>query len=98
MFVHNVYFWLKPGLTEAERKQFEAGLHSLITIASVKQGWAGKPAATDRPIIDRTYSYGLVVVFEDAAAHDTYQIDPVHDAFRTLSHFWSQVRIYDFTT
>ena len=96
MFVHCVYFWLKPGITEAERKQFVAGATSLTKIKAVKQGWVGKPADTDRPIIDRSYSYGLVVAFDDLAGHDAYQVDPIHDAFRNLSHLWTQVKIYDF--
>src|SRR3989338_9574689 len=70
MFVHCVYFWLKPGITEAEKRQFLAGASSLTRIQSVRQGWVGKPAATDRPVIDRSYSYGLVVAFDDLAGHD----------------------------
>ena len=96
MFVHSVYFWLKPGLTAAEEQQFVRGAESLTKIGTVRHGWLGKPAATDRPVIDRTYSYGLVVVFDDAAGHDAYQADPVHDAFRDLHGLWTQVRIYDF--
>lgn len=99
MFVHCVYFWLRDDLTEAERRQFDDGVHSLTTIASVRHGFAGTPADTDRPIIDRSYTTGLVVVFDDRDAHDAYQDDPVHDDFRnTCSSFWTQVRIYDFET
>ena len=96
MFVHSVYFWLKPGITAAEEQLFFRGAESLTKIRSVRQGWVGKPAATDRPVIDRTYSYGLVVAFDDAAGHDAYQVDSVHDAFRGLHDLWTQVKIYDF--
>lgn len=98
MFVHTVYFWLKPDITEAEKAEFVKRLDAITKLSSVKHGWAGTPADTDRPVIDRTYSYGLAVVFDDAAGHDAYQVDPIHDAFRELHGLWTQVKIYDFET
>src|SRR2546423_5746782 len=96
MWVHSVYFWLKPEITDAEENEFLRGLQSLIRIQSVRHGWFGKSASTDRPVIDRSYSYGLVILFEDIAGHDTYQSDPDHVAFRGLHRFWTKVVIYDF--
>ena len=96
MFVHSVYFWLKPDLTEEQRAKFWEGVRSLTTIESVRQGFAGLPASTDRPIIDRSYSCALIVIFDDPAGHDAYQVDPVHDKFREeCAPFWSKVLIYD---
>ena len=98
MFVHCVYFWLRDDLTAEERQRFTQGLQSLTEIEGVKEGYVGTPASTDRPVIDRSYAYALVVVFEDQAAHDAYQEDEVHDAFRdTCAALWTDVRIYDFT-
>jgi len=96
MFVHSVYFWLKPDLTPEQIALFVERATALTTLPSVKHGWVGKPAATDRPVIDRSYSYGLVVVFDDEAGHDAYQVHPLHDAFRELHDFWTAVKIYDF--
>ena len=76
MFIHVVYFWLRDGLTEGEEAQFSAGVQSLLAIESVKHGWVGVAASTDRPIIDRSYSRALVVVFANEAGHDAYQVDP----------------------
>lgn len=96
MFVHSVYFWLRPDLTEAESKAFWEGVHSLTTIESVKWGFVGTPAATDRPVIDRSYSCKLVVAFDDVAGHDFYQEDPIHDRFRKeCAPYWTKVLIYD---
>jgi hypothetical protein len=96
MFVHAVYFWLKDDLTEAQKATFVNGVHSLTTIGSVTHGYVGVPAATDRPIIERSYSYAAVVVFKDEAAHDLYQVDPIHDRFRDeCGSFWRKVVIYD---
>ncbi len=97
MFVHSVYFWLKEGLSENEVQEFQKGLRSLLEIKSLKAGHIGTPAATDRPVIDTSYSFGLVTLFDDLAGHDQYQVDPIHDAFRdNCAKYWSQVRIYDF--
>ena len=98
-FVHCVFFWMKDDLTEEERASFEEGLSSLTRLDMVQDGYVGTPAATDRPIIDRSYSYALVLIFEDVTAQDAYQQDPDHDVFReSSSHLWKEVKIYDFQT
>jgi hypothetical protein len=95
-FVHAVYFWLRPDLTVQQRDAFVRGLQSLRAIETVRAGWIGVPAATDRPIIDRSYSYALTVVFADDAGHEAYQVHPVHDRFREeFGSFWTRVQIYD---
>ncbi len=96
MFVHAVYFRLRDGLPPADRDRFLAGLDSLRAIEDVHEGYIGVPASTDRPIIDRDYSYALVLVFADERAHDAYQVHPVHDRFRAeCSPCWDSVRIFD---
>lgn len=96
MFVHVVNFWLKKGLSPEEVKQFEEGVSTLGTIDGLVQFNVGKPAATDRPVIDRSYDYCLLTVFEDIAAHDHYQEVPVHLKFiADCGHLWEKVLIYD---
>ena len=96
MFVHSVYFWLKPGLGERQVAAFRGGLESLAKAPTVTALYVGTPAATDRPIIDRSYSFALTVVFHDKAAHDAYQTDPVHLAFvDQFGSCWDRVLIYD---
>lgn len=96
MFVHAVYFWLRKDLTAAERARFEAGVASLRAIDGVRQGYVGVPAPTDRPVIERGYSRALVLVFDDQAAHDAYQVHPTHDRFREeCGGLWTRVQIYD---
>lgn len=99
MFIHSVYFWLRPDLSPAERERFEAGVRSLRTIDTVEHGWIGIAAPTDRPVIERGYSKALVLVFADRAAHDVYQEHPVHDRFRAeCGDLWTTVRIFDCVT
>lgn len=97
MLVHSVYFWLKPKLTPAQRADFRRGVESLKTIKAVKKIYVGTPAATaQRPIIDHSYSVALTVVCKDVAAHDAYQVDPVHLAFvNSFKGYWTRVQIYD---
>lgn len=97
MLVHTVYFWLKPDLTAAQRADFRKGVESLGTIPSVAAVYVGTPAATtDRPVIDRSYSVALTVICKDVAAHDAYQVDPIHGRFiESFKTFWSKVQIYD---
>lgn len=96
MFVHAVYFWLKPELTQAQAAQFVELSSAMSKIPTVRHLWLGKPAATNRPVIDRSYSYALVCVFDDAAGEEAYQKHPIHDTFREkCGTFWSRVQIYD---
>ncbi len=96
MFVHAVYFWLRGDLADDDRARFVAGLRALRGIEGVRHGYIGVPAPTDRPVIERGYSYALVLVFDDAAAEESYQVHPVHDRFRDeCSALWTQVRIFD---
>lgn len=96
MLIHSVYFWLKPNLSDKEVNNFWDGVKSLLTISSLKSGYIGRPADTEkRAIIDDTYHCALITLFEDREAHDAYQVDAIHDKFRELSHLWERVQIYD---
>lgn len=96
MFLHTVLFWLREDLKAEELQKFEAGLQDLINIKSVKFKFIGKPASTRRPVIDWSYSYKLVVGFDDLAGHDFYQEAPSHLKFVSeCREFWTKVQIYD---
>ena len=97
MLVHTVYFWLKPELTAEQRAAFRGGVESLGGISSVEKIYVGTPAKTEkRPIIDDSYSVALTVLCRDVAAHDAYQVDPIHLAFvNQFKTFWTRVQIYD---
>lgn len=99
MFVHHVFFWLKEGLDSSEIQKFEETVKTLLSISHVKMGDVGKPASTNRPVIDTSYSYSLLLVFENEEKHDHYQVDPVHQNFiDTCASLWSKVLIYDSET
>ena len=96
MFVHSVYFWLKDDLSESQRQEFRLAVDSLLAIDSVECGFVGTPADTDRPIIDRSYSLALTLVFQDREGHDAYQTAQAHlDFVNRYGTWWRKVLIYD---
>lgn len=99
MFVHVVNFWLKKGLSEHEIQAFEIGVKSLAQIESIKDFNVGKPAKTERPVIDRSYDYCLLTTFEGEAGHDYYQTAPIHLEFiKNCAQYWDRILIYDSET
>jgi hypothetical protein len=96
MLTHHVLFWLKADTSEDQKKAFRAGLESLSGIETIKSIYIGTPAPIDRPVVDTTYTFSLVLVFEDLQGHDVYQVHPLHKTF--LDNFrglFEKVTIYD---
>jgi len=97
MFIHNVYFWLKGGLSDKDLTVLEEGLSSLLKISGVQGGHWGKPANTPRDVVDNSYTYALTVIFEDRERHDAYQEDKQHLRFiEQCSSMWLNVKVYDY--
>jgi len=97
MLAHSVYFWLKQETSDEQCRAFRAGLESLRGIPGVAGLYVGTPADTpDRPVVDRSYTFGLIAILEDLHAHDVYQTHPLHRAFlERFASYWSKVLIYD---
>jgi len=96
MFVHIVVFWLKEGISDEDKKYFEAEANKLLAITSVVHGWVGTPARTDRSKIDRSYAFLLTIVNNNYDQHMAYQTDPIHDTFKeNCTKFFEKVVIYD---
>jgi len=98
MFIHTVYFWLKPGTPAAARQQLiDDCVAYLGKVPTVRQLFAGLPANTPREVVDNSYGVGLTVVLDDVAGHDVYQEHPLHKEFiaRNKEH-WQRVQIYDY--
>lgn len=96
IFVHHVYFWLKnTGNVEDQQKLIE-GLQKLSSVATIKQFHIGKPADTNRGVIDSSYAVSWMLIFENDADQASYQTDPDHLKFvEVYSHLWSKVVVYD---
>jgi hypothetical protein len=100
MFIHTVYFWMKPSATDADRRKLAADcVEYLGKVPTVRQLWAGPPAQTPREVVDNSYGIGLTVVMDDKPGHEIYQTHPLHLEFikRNKEH-WDRVQIYDYLT
>ena len=96
MLVHHVLFWLKADTTEAQKTAFRKGLESLEKVETIQSFHVGTPAPIERAVVDVTYTFSLVVSFNDLAGHDVYQTHPVHLAFlEEFRPFFEKVVIYD---
>lgn len=97
MLVHTVFFFLKPGLSAELREDFRRQVATLGDIPSVSGFYLGTPAPVPpRPIIDRSYDFGITCIFKDVASHDDYQVHPVHKVFiENCKERWARVQIYD---
>jgi hypothetical protein len=98
MFIHTVYFYLKPGATQAARDQLLRDCREYLgKISVVKNLWAGVPAMTPRDVVDNTYGVGLTVLLGDVADHEVYQEHPLHlDFIQRNKETWNRVQIYDY--
>ena len=96
-FIHMVFFWLKNPNDENEREIFKFLLTNFIDTNPQAEGFhIGEPADTNRPVIDNSYTFSLVVTFPDLATHDAYQTDPSHLEFiEKGKELWRKVVIYD---
>ena len=96
MFVHHVYFWLKNENGEQDKAKLIEGLKKLSKVRTIKQFYIGVPAATDRDVIERSYSVSWLLLFDNPADQDNYQTDPIHLKFvEECSILWKQVVVYD---
>ncbi|CAD5285869.1 conserved hypothetical protein [Imperialibacter sp. EC-SDR9] len=95
-FYHVVYFWLKDP-SEANKKTFLSHVKEYTgSIDVIKERFIGTPADTNRPVIDNTYTFSIVLAFDSKKDQDAYQEHPVHLAFvEKAQHMWSKVQVYD---
>jgi len=96
MFIHHVYFWLKNPSSTEERQALITGLEKLSKVKTIKMFHIGKPADTNRDVIDTSYSISWMLIFDNKEAQDSYQVDPIHLNFvKECQHLWSKVVVYD---
>ncbi|HTE11121.1 MAG TPA: Dabb family protein [Chitinophagaceae bacterium] len=96
MFIHHVYFWLKNPDSAADLKQLKEGLQKLTVVETIGMYQIGTPAATNRDVIERSYSVSWMLMFDNLEDEEVYQHHPLHLKFvEACSHLWSKVIVYD---
>src|SRR3990170_4235385 len=77
MFIHHVYFWLKNPSSKEDLQKLLDGLDKLSKVKTIKMFHIGKPADTNRDVIDTSYSVSWLAIFDDKEGQDSYQVDPI---------------------
>ena len=95
-FIHHVYFWLKNSDSTQDHDALLKGLQDLSAVPTIHQFHIGVPAATNRDVIDTSYAFSWLAVFQTAEDQDIYQSHPIHLHFvDTCKHLWKKVVVYD---
>lgn len=96
IFMHHVFFWLKHPGSREEYDLLVDGLKKLSGVKTILEFHIGRPANTDRVVIERSYSLSWFVVFRNPEDQASYQTDPIHLQFvEECSHLWSKVVVHD---
>jgi hypothetical protein len=96
IFIHHVFFWLKNPDSREDELALVAGLKKLSSVETIRSFHIGKPANTNRDVIERTYSVSWMLVFDNLEDEESYQPHPVHKQFiQDCSHLWKKVVVYD---
>jgi len=96
MFIHHVYFWLKNKNNSADHAKLLKGIQSLTEIEPKVQVHVGVPATTNRGVIDTTYTFSLLLIFNNLEDQEIYQNHPIHLKFvDEYADLWSKVIVYD---
>ena len=96
-FVHVVYFWLKNPDDVSDRQEFETSIKKFMQHSKhAKTQFIGKPAMSDREVVDDSFTYSLIVSFDSKEEQDKYQKEEVHLEFvAEAQHLWNRVVVYD---
>lgn len=96
LFVHHVYFWLNNPESADDLKKLLEGLNKLSKVKTIKMFHIGKPAGTNRDVIDSSYAVSWLLLFNSREDQDSYQTDPIHLKFiDECKHLWKKVVVYD---
>lgn len=98
MLQHNVYFWIKEGVSDADKKKFEKGIQNFISaVKEIHKTEIGVPAVTeDRDVVDHSFAYSMFVWFKTMEDHNVYQEHAAHKKFiNDFSSLWEKVKVYD---
>ena len=95
-FIHHVYFWMYHPDNREEQNALLTGLQKLSTVPVIQAFHIGIAATTNRDVIETSYSFSWLAVFNSLEDQDMYQTHPIHLEFiKDCSHLWNKVIVYD---
>jgi hypothetical protein len=96
IFIHHVFFWLKNPDSKQDQEALIAGLRKLSRVETIRSFHIGKPADTNRDVIERSYSISWMLIFDNLEDEEIYQPHPIHKKFiEECSHLWKKVVVHD---
>lgn len=97
ILIHHVFFWLKNPKNQQDRTQFEKAIEKLTSIEVIRKSHLGVPAPTEeREVVDHSYTYSLMLIFNSKEDQDIYQIHQKHQDFvDNNQQLWEKVVVYD---
>ena len=95
-FVHAVFFWLVNEDAKT-KKAFLTELRKFIdNVDMIRSQHIGRPADTDREVIDSTWTFSLILSFDAKKEQDEYQEHQLHkDFIANATSLWDKVLVYD---
>jgi len=97
IILHAVYFWLKPGLSDADKADFLNFFEVLKTIPDCRYVTYGTPAPSNpRPVVENSFDYNLIVTVDSMDQLNIYEDHPIHqNAIAEYSKYWDKVMVHD---
>lgn len=97
VIAHSVLFWLKEGSTDQDKKDFTQFFEELRKVPTVKLLQYGPPApTTKRDVVDNSFTYNLLVYFDNMDDLNVYETHPYHlAAIEKFSKYWDKVVVHD---
>ena len=95
---HVVVVWLNDGLNDEAISEIINKTHILSDIAAVRELQIGRPIASERDIVDDSFTFAISVTFENAADMKVYAVDKSHLNYvkTVLKPALKKIVIYDF--
>lgn len=99
MLTHVVMIWFRKDAPADAVAGFRArALADLTGVPGVKHLNCGVPIPSERPVVDKSYSVALSMMFSGREELDAYQVHPVHQKFSAecVKPVAERVLVYDF--
>jgi hypothetical protein len=95
---HVVVVWLNDGVNEDGITEVMKKANMLSEIESVRGMKIGRPVASERKIVDGSFTFAISVVFDSDEEMQQYLGDPIHVDFvqSVLTPVLKKIVVYDF--
>jgi antibiotic biosynthesis monooxygenase (ABM) superfamily enzyme len=95
---HVVLVWLKADTAPEVRERIIEGSGDLKAIPGIRELQVGKAIPSERPIVDDSFSFGIMMRFDSVADMNAYLTDPKHVEFvdKQVRPYLEKLVVYDF--